>query len=173
MSRGSGSFSPDKAASPGPGRRPQKSRRHTTYSQLFTHSHYLVGQLFCDPTVILSASRGFPAFPIKSLCLPAFPMSNMSHGTRRRMRHPRPSRQTPDRSLETKTKTRQDFIQAVPFTMFHDPARGRADIPPGGARSRYDPETGRNGGPCSGSSMCPPFPYLKPIISGQDTESTF
>ena len=116
--------------------------------------------------------RGFPVIPIKSLCVVGFPMAQTLHGTRRRMRQRKRADWQQISHSEQKQKM-AGFIQAVTFTTkFHNPARGRADIPPGGARSRYDPETGRNGGPCSGSSMCPPFPHLKPTTSGRATEST-
>jgi MraZ protein len=49
-------------------------------------------------------------------------------------------------------KSQVRFHTGTRLHLFADPARERADIPPGGARSRKIPETGQGGGSSSGSS---------------------
>ena len=51
------------------------------------------------------------------------------------------------------------FIQAPAFIETRDPARGRADIPPGGARSWSSPEMGRGRRIKQWQQLDPSFPF--------------
>lgn len=131
----------------------------TISSQSIGKTHYSGRQLFCEGVVILREHLWLPVKWGK------FQLSGgVSHATklsRNETTNETSTEQADNRSVTlNKNKKWQTSYRQSHSRRSSDPARGRADIPPGGARSRYVPETGRNGGPCSGSSMCPPFPYL-------------
>ena len=88
-------------------------------------------------------------FPQKTVAGPSIPIVSLVH----RMR-----RGTGRQTTPSQTK-RAGFIQAFAFIEQRDPARGRADIPPGGARSRTSRKAGQGGGLISGSRSTRPFSF--------------
>lgn len=105
-----------------------------------------------------------PQIPTKSRCIPPNPKA-MMQSRKRRTGNIRTSRHPSSRSVPGDTK-RQDgrLHTGTRLTRRQNPARERADIPPGGARSRTSRRRDEGGGLCSGSSTIRRFRF-------QDTTS--
>lgn len=93
--------------------------------------------------------QGFDCVSQKTVACPSIPIVSLLHRMRRGTGH---------QTTPSQTK-RAGFIQAFAFIEQRDPARGRADIPPGGARSRTSRKAGQGGGLISGSRSARPFTF--------------
>jgi hypothetical protein len=102
--------------------------------------------LFFDPL----SNRILWWLPQKTIVFHEFPCHPLTHGEDGIKN--RGIKQDPDRDIP-----KSGFIQAPAFIEKRDPARGRADIPPGGARSRTPRRAGRGRRIRQWQQLDPPF----------------